>query len=76
METRNSQPRVTSMLLTTAWASLLDAIVHDAPAGSVIEVHTEAMYSLVEQTLRVSGRTDIRVCFRQPRLPAVRQSGS
>ena len=76
MDIPNSRSCVTYILPTTAWASLLDAITHDAPVGSVIEVHTEAMYSLVEQTLRVSGRTDIRVCFRQPRLPAVRQSGS
>ena len=76
MDIPNSRPRVTYILPTTAWASLLDAIMHDAPAGSVIEVHTEAMYRLVEQTLHARGRTDIRGCLRQPRLPPVRQSGS
>ena len=75
METSNSRLRVTYILPTTAWASLLDAIAHDAPAESVIEVHTEAMYTLVEQTLHAHSRTDIRVCLRQPRLPPVRQSG-
>ncbi len=74
METPNSQPRVTYILPTTAWASLLEVITRDAPAGSVIEVHTEAMHTFVEQTLR--GRTDIRVCFREPRPPAMRPSGS
>ncbi len=68
MDTPNSQPRVTYLLPTTAWASLLPAIAHDAPAGSAIEVHTEAMHALVEETLRGSGPTDIRVCFRQPRI--------
>ena len=76
METPNSRPRVTYILPTTAWASLLDAIAHDAPAGSVIEVHTEAMYTLVEQTLHARGRTDIRVCFREPPPSAMRQPGS
>ena len=75
METPNSRPRVTYILPTTAWASLLDAIAHDAPAGSVIEVHTEAMYTLVEQTLQDRGRTDIRVAFRQPRPPPVTRPG-
>ena len=76
MDTPNSQPRVTYILPTTAWASLLEVITRDAPAGSVIEVHTEAMYTLVEQTLHAHGRTDIRVCFRQPRPPEPRPSGS
>ncbi len=76
MDTPNSQPRVTYILPTTAWASLLEVITRDAPAGSVIEVHTEAMHAFVEQTLRERGRSDIRVCFRQPRPPAMRQPGS
>ena len=76
METPNSQPRVTYILPTTACASLLEVITRDAPAGSGIEVHTEAMHTFVEQTLRERGRTDIRVCFREPRPPAMRPSGS
>ncbi len=41
------------------WDLLLDPILRDAPAGAVIEVHTEAMRELVERRLSEAGRTDL-----------------
>ena len=49
----------TYILPDLAWAVLLDAIMRDAPAGAVIEVHTELMRALVERRLAEAGRTDI-----------------
>ncbi len=64
METPHSQRPVIYILPTSAWASLLDAIAHDAPAGSVIEAYTEAKQALAEQTVHASGRPNIRMDFR------------
>jgi len=49
----------TYILPDLPWDILLDLIVRDAPAGAVIEVHTEAMRELVERTLAEAGRTDL-----------------
>lgn len=57
---------MTYILPTTAWAVLLEPIVHDAPPGAVIEVHTEAMQQLVVQTLQAAGRVDLTVILRPP----------
>ena len=54
-----SQGPVTYILPDLPWDILLDLIVRDAPAGAVIEVHTEAMRELVERTLAEAGRTDL-----------------
>jgi hypothetical protein len=54
-----SQGPVTYILPNLPWDILLDLIVRDAPAGAVIEVHTEAMRELVERTLAEAGRTDL-----------------
>ncbi len=54
-----TQGPVTYILPDLAWDLLLDPILHDAPAGAVIEVHTEAMYELVERRLAETGRTDL-----------------
>ena len=50
---------ITYILPDLPWDLLLDPILRDAPAGAVIEVHTEAMRELVEQKLAKAGRTDI-----------------
>ena len=50
---------ITYILPDLPWEILLDAIVRDAPAGAVIEVHTQPMRALVEQRLAQADRTDI-----------------
>ncbi len=50
---------ITYILPDLPWEILLDAIVRDAPAGAVIEVHTQPMWALVERRLTEAGRTDI-----------------
>ncbi len=50
---------ITYILPDLPWEILLDAIVREAPAGAVIEVHTPAMQALVKQRLAEAGRTDI-----------------
>ncbi|HZG67666.1 MAG TPA: hypothetical protein VEZ12_13035 [Herpetosiphonaceae bacterium] len=50
---------ITYILPDLPWEILLDAIVRDAPAGAVIEVHTELMRALVEQRLAEAGRPDM-----------------
>ncbi len=54
-----SQGPSTFILPDLPWSTLLDGIMHDAPPGDVIEVHTEAMYALVERRLAEAGRTDL-----------------
>ncbi len=54
-----SQGPVTYILPDLPWDLLLGPILHDAPAGAVIEVHTEAMHALVERRLAETGRTDL-----------------
>ena len=50
---------VTYILPDLPWAVLLDGIMREAPAGAVIEVHTQRMQALVEQRLAEVGRTDL-----------------
>ena len=50
---------ITYILPDLPWEILLDAIVRDAPAGAVIEVHTQPMQALVERRLAEAGRTDM-----------------
>ena len=54
-----TQGPITYILPDLPWEILLDAIVRDAPAGAVIEVHTQPMLAVVEQKLAEAGRTDI-----------------
>ncbi len=54
-----TQGPITYILPDLPWEILLDAIVREAPAGAVIEVHTPAMQALVKQRLAEAGRTDI-----------------
>ena len=63
MEPRDGRP-ITYILPTTAWASLLDVIVREAPAGAVIATYTDAMRALSEQALARVGRTDVVVDLR------------
>jgi len=58
-----TQGPVTYVLPDLPWDILLDLIVRDAPAGAVIEVHTEAMRELVERRLAEAGRTDLVLRF-------------
>jgi hypothetical protein len=50
---------VTYILPDLPWEILLDGVLRDAPAGAVIEVHTEPMRALVERRLAEAGRTDL-----------------
>jgi len=63
MSTPNTRSPIRYILPTTSWSLLLEPIVRDAPPGAVIEVHTEAMQQLAEQTLRAYGRTDLVILF-------------
>ncbi len=63
MEPRDGRP-ITYTLPTTAWTSLLDLIVREAPAGAVIATNTEAMRVLSEQALARVARTDVVVDLR------------
>ena len=69
MEPRDGRP-ITYILPTTAWASLLDVIVREAPAGAVIATYTEAMRALSEQALACVGRADVVVDLRASPEPA------
>ncbi len=53
------QGPTTYILPDLPWDILLDAIMREAPAGAVIEVHTQRMQALVERRLAEAGRTDI-----------------
>lgn len=64
---------VTYILPDLPWEILLGPILHDAPAGSVIEVHTSPMQALVERRLIEAGRSDIVLRLgrsSQPGLPS------
>ncbi len=54
-----TQGPITYILPDLPWEILLDAIVREAPAGAVIEVHTQPMQALVERRLVEAGRTDL-----------------
>ena len=56
-----TQGPITYILPDLPWEVLLDAIVREALAGAVIEVHTPAMQALVKQRLTEAGRTDLVV---------------
>ena len=55
---------ITYILPTTDWASLLDVIVREAPAGAVIATYTDAMRALSEAALAREGRSDMTVDLR------------
>ena len=59
---------ITYILPDEGRASLLEIIVHDAPAGAVIEVNTAGMHALAERMLQAVGRQDVTVALRLPRV--------
>jgi hypothetical protein len=58
---RKEQTLMTYTLPDTPWAGLLYGIARDAPAGAVVIVYTERMYTLATQQLHAYGRDDIVV---------------
>ncbi len=52
------------------WTHLLQIIVHEAPAGAVLEVHTIAMQAVAEATVQAAGRTDLTIQL-GPAMPSV-----
>ena len=54
-----TQGPITYILPDLPWEILLDAIVREAPAGAVIEVHTQPMRALVGRRLAQAGRTEL-----------------
>ncbi len=56
-----TQGPITYILPDQPWAVLLEGIMRDAPAGAVLEVHTQPMHALVERRLVEAGRTDLVV---------------
>ncbi len=57
---------MTYTLPDTPWAGLLWGIARDAPAGSVVIVHTDGMYALAMRQLQAYGRNDIVVRLEAP----------
>jgi hypothetical protein len=68
--TQPERPSKLYILPSIGWVSLLDVIVRDAPAGAVIEVHTEEMQVLSEEALQQIGRQDVTVRLGRPQSPA------
>ncbi len=62
---------ITYILPDVPWEVLLDGILHDAPMGASIEVHTLPMHALVERRLIEAGRTDLVLRLVEP--PATRR---
>ncbi len=56
---------ITYILPDLPWDLLLDPILHDAPAGAVIEVHTQLMRELVERRLAEAGRADLVIRLKE-----------
>ncbi len=58
---------ITYRLPGEGWAPLLEIIVRECPAASVIEVNTAGMQALAERMLQEVGRQDVTVVLRPPR---------
>ena len=58
---------ITYILPDEGWAPLLEIIVREAPAGSIIEVNTAGMQALAERMLQEVDRQDVTVVLRPPR---------
>src|SRR5919202_4224629 len=56
-----SNTAITYILPDEGWAPLLEIIVRECPAASVIEVNTAGMQALAERMLREAGRDDVPV---------------
>ena len=59
---------ITSILPDEGWAPLLEIIVRECPAASVIEVNTPGMQALAARLLQEVGRQDVTVERRPPRV--------
>jgi hypothetical protein len=53
------------------WALLLEIIVRECPAASVIEVNTAGMQALADRMLQEVDRQDVTVELRPPRVASV-----
>ena len=58
---------ITYILPDEGWAPLLEIIVREAPARSVIEVNTAGMQALAERMLQAVDRQDVTAALRPPR---------
>ena len=63
---------ITYILPDAGWAPLLDIIVREAPARSIIEVQTAGMQALAERMLQEVGRQAVTVALRPPRVAPLR----
>ena len=59
---------ITYILPDEGWAPLLEIIVREAPARSIIEVNTVGMQALAARMLQEVGRQDVTVALRPPRV--------
>jgi hypothetical protein len=59
---------ITYILPDEGWAPLLEIIVRECPAASVIEVNTAGMHALAERMLQEVRRQDVTVALRSPRV--------
>ena len=62
-----ANPPITYILPDEGWAPLLEIIVPEAPARSIIEVNTAGMQALAERMLGEVDRQDVTVELRPPR---------
>ncbi len=62
-----ANPPITYILPDEGWAPLLEIIVRECPAASVIEVNTAGMQALAKRMLHDVGRHDVTVVLRPPR---------
>ena len=58
---------ITYILPDAGWAPLLEIIVREAPARSIIEVNTVGMQALAARLLQEVGRQDVTVELKPPR---------
>ena len=58
---------ITSILPDEGWAPLLEIIVREASARSIIEVNTVGMQALAARLLQEVGRQDVTVVLKPPR---------
>ncbi len=63
-----AHPPITSILPDAGWAPLLEIIVREASARSVIEVNTVGMQALAARLLQDVDRQDVTVALRPPRV--------
>ena len=66
-----ANPPITYILPDEGWAPLLEIIVREAPARSIIEVNTAGMQTLAARMLQEVGRQDVMVALRPPRVASV-----